>query len=184
MLQNYEIYLGTVSMVILSKSVLDIVYDISMCDFTMHIWRCSLFYGHDICTYADVTVDGHRFSAFWLRSKCSICSYQLNIWYVPHGGTTILNWFLNMDRVLGACSASVTGLPGIAVPPGLAHFYHKCKYQNSPYTLHKLFLDASLMWKSQSENFMSRLNIFNFFPEKYIFFQKKCDFDTFFFIFD
>ena len=21
----------------------------------------------------------HRFSAFWLRSKCSICSYQLNI---------------------------------------------------------------------------------------------------------
>ena len=23
----------------------------------------------------------HRFSAFWLRSKCSICSYQLNIWY-------------------------------------------------------------------------------------------------------
>ena len=24
----------------------------------------------------------HRFSAFWLRSKCSICSYQLNIWYV------------------------------------------------------------------------------------------------------
>lgn len=23
--------------------------------------------------------DRHRFSAFWLRSKCSICSYQLNI---------------------------------------------------------------------------------------------------------
>ena len=23
--------------------------------------------------------NGYRFSAFWLRSKCSICSYQLNI---------------------------------------------------------------------------------------------------------
>ena len=31
---------------------------------------------------ADKETDGrgrHRFSAFWLRSKCSICSYQLNI---------------------------------------------------------------------------------------------------------
>ena len=26
----------------------------------------------------------YRFSAFWLRSKCSICSYQLNIWYALH----------------------------------------------------------------------------------------------------
>ena len=31
-------------------------------------------------------VTGYRFSAFWLRSKCSICSYQLNIWYAPHWG--------------------------------------------------------------------------------------------------
>ena len=31
---------------------------------------------------------------FWLRSKCRIC-YQLNIWYDPHVGTTILNWFLD-----------------------------------------------------------------------------------------
>jgi hypothetical protein len=27
----------------------------------------------------------------WLRSKCSICFYQLNIGYVPHWGTSILN---------------------------------------------------------------------------------------------
>ena len=40
----------------------------------------------------------YRFSAFWLRSKCSICSYQLNIWYVPHRGTSILNWFLDFRR--------------------------------------------------------------------------------------
>ena len=63
----------------------------------------------------------HRFSAFWLRSKCSICSYQLNIWYVPYMGTTILNWFLVSGEMSGACSALATGWPGIAVPPGSAH---------------------------------------------------------------
>ena len=41
----------------------------------------------------------HRFSAFWLRSKCSICSYQLNIWYGGHVPPSILNWFLEGDRV-------------------------------------------------------------------------------------
>ena len=40
-----------------------------------------------------------RFSAFWLRSKCSICSYQLNIWYRGHVPLSILNWFLEGDRV-------------------------------------------------------------------------------------
>ena len=63
----------------------------------------------------------YRFSAFWLRSKCSICSYQLNIWYVAHWATTILNWFLELGEVSGACSAFATGWPGIAVPPGPAH---------------------------------------------------------------
>jgi len=63
----------------------------------------------------------HRFSAFWLRSKCSICSYQLNIWYVPHRGTSILNWFLALGEDAGACSDFPTGWPGIAVPPGSAH---------------------------------------------------------------
>ena len=42
---------------------------------------------------------GYRFSAFWLRSKCSICSYQLNIWYGRHVLPSILNWFLQGDRV-------------------------------------------------------------------------------------
>ena len=66
-------------------------------------------------------MDWHRFSAFWLRSKCSICSYQLNIWYDPHWGSTILNWFLNQGEDTGACSDFPTGWPGIAVPPGSAH---------------------------------------------------------------
>ena len=63
----------------------------------------------------------HRFSAFWLRSKCSICSYQLNIWYVPHVGTSILNWFLQLGEMSGACTALATSWPGIAVLPGSAH---------------------------------------------------------------
>ena len=41
-----------------------------------------------------LTFTWHRFSAFWLRSKCSICSYQLNIWYEGHVPSSILNWFL------------------------------------------------------------------------------------------
>ena len=35
---------------------------------------------------------------------------------------SILNLFLSGDRVPGACSGSVAGWPGIAVPPGSAHF--------------------------------------------------------------
>ncbi len=63
----------------------------------------------------------HRFSAFWLRSKCSICSYQLNIWYVLYMSTSILNWFLPLGEMPSACTALATGGPGIAVPPGSAH---------------------------------------------------------------
>ena len=63
----------------------------------------------------------YRFSAFWLRSKCSICSYQLNIWYDPHVGSTILNWFLDHGEVLGACSTFAADRPGIALPPGSVH---------------------------------------------------------------
>jgi hypothetical protein len=41
-----------------------------------------------------VTGIRYRFSAFWLRSKCSICSYQLNLWYVSHVLTMRLDSFL------------------------------------------------------------------------------------------
>ena len=64
----------------------------------------------------------HRFSAFWLRSKCSICSYQLNIWYEDHVSSSILVWFLPGDGLSGACSGSVKSWPCIAVPQGSAHF--------------------------------------------------------------
>ena len=67
-------------------------------------------------------LDGHRFSAFWLRSKCSICSYQLNIWYEGEMLSSILNWFLKGDGMSGACSGPVKSWPCIAVPQGSAHF--------------------------------------------------------------
>ena len=62
----------------------------------------------------------HRFSAFWLRSKCSICSYQLNIWYGSHVLPSILIWFLIGDWDLELARISFAGRPGIAVPPGQA----------------------------------------------------------------
>ena len=71
----------------------------------------------------------YRFSAFWLRSKCSICSYQLNIWYDPHVGSTILNCFLEDDEVLGACSTFVADRPGIALPPGSVHLNTQINYR-------------------------------------------------------
>ena len=62
----------------------------------------------------------HRFSAFWLRSKCSICSYQLNIWYGLHSRSRILNWFLT-DWVHGwACSPESAGCHGLALHPCVA----------------------------------------------------------------
>ena len=64
----------------------------------------------------------HRFSAFWLRSKCSICSYQLNIWYEDHVSSSILIWFLPGETRSVACNAGFTSRPCIAVPQGLAHF--------------------------------------------------------------
>ena len=94
-------------------------FDQSTCQASQR-WT-SLFYNLGDVPSAAQAADRHRFSAFWLRSKCSICSYQLNIWYVPHWGTTILNWFLELGEVSGACSAFATGWPGIAVPPGVAH---------------------------------------------------------------
>ena len=40
----------------------------------------------------------YRFSAFWLRSKCSVCSYQLNIWYSPHRGLQYINLIFGVRR--------------------------------------------------------------------------------------
>ena len=83
---------------------------------------------------SELVFDNYRFSAFWLRSKCSICSYQLNIWYEGHRPSSILNWFLDGDRVSAACCGSITCWPCIAVPQGSAHF--PTKYINSKINIH------------------------------------------------
>ena len=82
------------------------------------LWRWSLL--EELLEY--------RFSAFWLRSKCSICSYQLNIWYEDYMSSSILNWFLKGDGLSGACSGSVASWPCIAVPQGSAHFPKNLSY--------------------------------------------------------
>ena len=79
----------------------------------------------------DQQILSYRFSAFWLRSKCSICSYQLNIWYEDHVSSSILNLFLQGDGMSGACSGSIKSWPSIAVPLGLAHFPTKKKCDRS-----------------------------------------------------
>ena len=56
----------------------------------------------------------HRFSAFWLRSECSICSIQINTWIIPIWNIRV-NWIFEGWRVLGACFHPAAGCPGIAV---------------------------------------------------------------------
>ena len=66
----------------------------------------------------------------WLRSKCSICSYQLDIWYGDHVSPSILNWFLKGDEVQELAPAS--SRVGLALqyrqdrltPHFLMKFYH------------------------------------------------------------
>ena len=85
----------------------------------------------------------YRFSAFWLRSKCSICSYQLNIWYEGHRPSSILNWFLDGDRVSAACCGSIMCWPCIAVPQGSAHF-PTYQYMNFHSNYHHILVHRNL----------------------------------------
>ena len=70
----------------------------------------------------------YRFSAFWLRSKCSICSFQFNRQNVVHWITLWLNVFLNLDKEIHACMAFVTRRPRIAVLRGTAHTIQLINY--------------------------------------------------------
>ena len=49
-------------------------------DFSLNPQRCQNWYFAHWQGDVGQAVSQYRFSAFWLRSKCSICSYQLNIW--------------------------------------------------------------------------------------------------------
>ena len=92
-----------------------------------HVIKCKVYFDeHGFSSQKPSTKSllniWYRFSAFWLRSKCSICSYQLNIWYEVHRTSSILNWFLDGDGVSVACYGSIKCWPCIAVPQGSAHF--------------------------------------------------------------
>ena len=92
--------------------IADVIYGVG--------WKCSMLSVFN--QYYDwLTMSEYRFSAFWLRSKCSICSYQLNIWYGPHVGPTILNCFLEDDEVLGACTTFVAHRACIALTQASVH---------------------------------------------------------------
>ena len=121
--------------------------------------KCNLWNKHTItlCKFSYltglVTIIQYRFSAFWLRSKCSICSYQLNIWYVPHRGTSILNWFLDLGEDTGACSGFSTGWPGIAVPPGSAQ---KIKIMSIPSPTNEMSILHPSHISNSPENFHTK----------------------------
>ena len=78
-------------------------------------WRCQ-------SKKLKTTLTWHRFSAFWLRSKCSICSYQLNIWYGGHVPPSILNWFLSGDKDLELAPALSRVGFALQYRKDLAHF--------------------------------------------------------------
>ena len=56
------------------------------------------------------------------KIKCSICSYQFNIWYAGHSLAHILIWFLAFDQGSEVYLTLITGCLGIALQPSAAHF--------------------------------------------------------------
>ena len=55
------------------------------------------------------------------KIKCSICSYQFNIWYAGHSLAHILIWFLAFGQGSEACLTLTTGCLGVALQPSAAH---------------------------------------------------------------
>ena len=65
------------------------------------------------------------------KIKCSICSYQFNIWYAGHVPAHILIWFLAFGQGSEACFTLTTGCLGIALQPSAAHYLTNEMHQNS-----------------------------------------------------
>jgi hypothetical protein len=69
---------------------------------------------------------------FWLsllglmaKIKCSICSYQFNIWYAGHRLAHILILFLAFGQGSEVYLTLTTGCLGIALQPSAAHYLTK-----------------------------------------------------------
>ena len=56
------------------------------------------------------------------KIKCSICSYQFNIWYAGHSPAQILIWFLSLGLGSEVYLTLTTGCLGIALQPSAAHW--------------------------------------------------------------
>ena len=56
------------------------------------------------------------------KIKCSICSYQFNIWYAGHRPAQILIWFLSLGLGSEVYLTLTTGCLGIALQPSAAHW--------------------------------------------------------------
>jgi len=59
------------------------------------------------------------------KIKCSICSYQFNIWYAGHSSAHILIWFLASGQGSEVYLTLTTGCLGIALQPSAAHPLHE-----------------------------------------------------------
>ena len=55
------------------------------------------------------------------KIKCSICSYQFNIWYAGHSPAHILIWFLAFGQGSEVYLTLTTGCLGLALQPSAAH---------------------------------------------------------------
>jgi len=51
------------------------------------------------------------------KIKCSICSYQFNIWYAGHSPAQILIWFLEAGRGMPVHRTLTAGCLGVALQP-------------------------------------------------------------------
>jgi len=55
------------------------------------------------------------------KIKCSICSYQFNIWYAGHSPAHILIWFLAFGQGSEVYLTLTTGCLGVALQSSAAH---------------------------------------------------------------
>ena len=80
------------------------------------------------------------------KIKCSICSYQFNIWYAGHVPAHILIWFLAFGQGSEACFTLTTGCLGIALQPSAAHYLTNEMHQNSALVMMILrFCDMAIL---------------------------------------
>ena len=82
---------------------------------------------------------GTRLSLLGLMAKikCSICSYQFNIWYAGHSPAHILIWFLAFGQGSEVYLTLTTGCLGIALQPSVAHYNLRRKLVlHNPITIH------------------------------------------------